>query len=47
MYAKEEPNCLFGGMAVPPWQNLDGQYGNDDGKKGNWINKVFSGDKKK
>ena len=21
MHSKEEPNCLFGGMAVPEWQS--------------------------
>ena len=29
MHSIEEPNCLFGGMAVPNWESENGNYNSD------------------
>jgi len=40
MLAKEEPNCLFGGMAAPSWfSDKNGKDVSDEGK-GSWLFKV-------
>lgn len=40
MFAKEEPNCFFGGMAAPSWlSDKNGKFANDEGE-GSWLFKI-------
>lgn len=40
MSAKEEPNCIFGGMAAPSWvSDKEGKIIKDE-REGSWLFKV-------
>lgn len=43
MFSKDEPNCLFGGMAAPSWSS-NGNWAHDEGES-SWLRKVFVGNK--
>ena len=41
MHSNEEPNCFFGGMAIPQWQsNNDGDYRIDPADECSWLFKM-------
>ena len=39
MHSNEEPNCLFGGMAVPQWESCY-KYGIDPADQCSWLFKM-------
>ena len=38
--SKEEPNSLFGGMAVPEWESLENKWISDPVDKSSWLFKI-------
>ena len=43
MHSNKEPNCFFGGMAVPQWESDDIKFGIDPADECSWLFKI--GDK--